>query len=144
LDELPRGQHPNPDFGSPPARKTRTRNKKGNNNNNGGSTTLTAIDTSGAGGSKDLNANNLGNKLDTIIERPLGVGPHDSPNGQQNDTNTGGDDAPSTRRDASTSTTDLVAASDEVAAGGGTGGRVKKVHKGQINTLAKMLSALRR
>jgi hypothetical protein len=25
-----------------------------------------------------------------------------------------------------------------------TGGRIKKVHKGQINTLAKMLSALRR
>jgi len=101
LDQLPRGQHPNPVgdiFGSPPIRKQRTRKPP-----------------------KDL-------KLDTITERPA----------------TGSASAQKSpeylRRDASTSTTDLAggAAKDE-----GTDG-VKKVQKGQINTLAKMLSALRR
>jgi len=98
LDQLPRGQHPNPVgdiFGSPPVRKQRTRKPK------------------------DL-------KLDTITERPAG------PSSSQK--------SPELRRDASTSTTDL---------GGLSGGKddgegVKKVQKGQINALAKMLSALRR
>jgi hypothetical protein len=93
LDELPRGQHPNPVgdiFGSPPVRKQRTRK-----------------------GPKDL-------KLDTITERPA--------HGQKNQEYS--------RRDASTSTTDLGVTTDADG--------VRKVQKGQINALAKMLSALRR
>lgn len=57
-------------------------------------------------------------KLDTITERPPGL-----------------------RKDAMTSTSDLTSANG--GDGDSTGG-VKKVHKGQINALAKMLSALRR
>ncbi|KAH9485259.1 Negative regulator of sexual conjugation and meiosis [Psilocybe cubensis] len=99
LDQLPRGQHPNPVgdiFGSPPVRKQRTRKPK------------------------DL-------KLDTITERPVVPA-------------TSVQKSPGMRRDASTSTTDLS---------GPAGGKedvegVKKVQKGQINALAKMLSALRR
>jgi len=96
LDQLPRGQHPNPVgdiFGAPPVRKPRTRKQP-----------------------KDL-------KLDTITERPSG------PKSPEN-----------LRRDASTSTTDLGNSygSKEEADG------VKKVQKGQINALAKMLFALRR
>lgn len=98
LDQLPRGQFPNPVgdiFGSPPVRKQRTRKPKDQ-------------------------------KLDTITERPP---------------NFVAQKAPEPRRDASTSTTDLGGLSngkDEGADG------VKKVQKGQINALAKMLSALRR
>lgn len=69
------------------------------------------------------------NKLDTINEWP----PQKSPLGQ--------------RSDAATSTTDL----DRLARDGGsdavddlTGTSPRKVQKGQINALAKMLSALRR
>lgn len=58
------------------------------------------------------------NKLDTISERPIGQS-----------------------MDASTSTTDLSGGKDGDTLDG-TG--PKKVHKGQINALAKMLSALRR
>jgi len=151
---------------SPPAKKTRTRNKKGNksiNNNtvNGATssaqTTPTATDTpmiaiDGPSSNKDLNPHNVSNKLDTIIERPLAP---DSSIGQQDDTTTtipSGVDGPSTWKEASTSTTDLVTAANDnttSAAANGVvsvegGGRIKKVHKGQINTLAKMLSALRR
>jgi len=43
------------------------------------------------------------------------------------------------RRDAATSTTDLDGVRDD-----GEGDRPQKVQKGQINALAKMLSALRR
>lgn len=98
LDQLPRGQFPNPVgdiFGSPPVRKQRTRKPKDQ-------------------------------KLDTITERPPNFVAQKSPE---------------LRRDASTSTTDLGGLSngkDEGADG------VKKVQKGQINALAKMLSALRR
>lgn len=91
LDQLPRGQHPNPVgdiFGSPPVRKQRTRKPK------------------------DV-------KLDTITERPANSGAQKTLQYQ--------------RQDASTSTTDL---SD--------GDGCKKVQRGQINALAKMLSALRR
>lgn len=63
-------------------------------------------------------------KLDTITERPPGP---KSPE--------------SSRKDAMTSTTDL--SSLDSPKDEGEGG-VKKVHKGQINALAKMLSALRR
>lgn len=108
LDQLPRGQHPNPVgdiFGSPPAaRKQQQRTRK----------------------PKDV-------KLDTITERPANPP-------------TASKVAESVRRDASTSTTDLGG----LAAGGGGGSGkddldgVKKVQKGQINALAKMLSALRR
>jgi len=64
-------------------------------------------------------------KLDTITERPTGHG-H-------------GPKSPEyLRRDASTSTTDLGNGVTADADG------VKKVQKGQINALAKMLSALRR
>lgn len=65
-------------------------------------------------------------KLDTINERP-GL--------------TGGSSRPpeKTRRDASTSTTDLTGNGREDGSE-----NVKKVQKGQINALAKMLSALRR
>ncbi|KAF8904380.1 kinase-like domain-containing protein [Gymnopilus junonius] len=102
LDQLPRGQHPNPVgdiFGSPPVRKQRTRKQP----------------------QKDL-------KLDTITERPAGLA-----SSQKSPDNL--------RRDASTSTTDLdlPGAKDDASEGG-----VKKVQKGQINALAKMLSALRR
>lgn len=96
LDQLPRGQHPNPVgdiFGSPPVRKQRTRKPK------------------------DV-------KLDTINERPAAAGKV----------------VESVRRDASTSTTDL----DGLAGGKDEVDGVKKVQKGQINALAKMLSALRR
>jgi len=96
LDQLPRGQHPNPVgdiFGAPPIRKSRTRKQP-----------------------KDL-------KLDTITERPSG------PKSPEN-----------LRRDASTSTTDLSNSSGSKEEADG----VKKVQKGQINALAKMLFALRR
>ena len=96
LDQLPRGQHPNPVgdiFGSPPVRKQRTRKSP-----------------------QDL-------KLDTITERPTAHG-QKSPE--------------YLRRDASTSTTDLGNGVTTDVDG------VKKVQKGQINALAKMLSALRR
>jgi hypothetical protein len=101
LDQLPRGQHPNPVgdiFGSPPIRKQRTRKPP-----------------------KDL-------KLDTITERPA----TGSASAQQKSPE-------NLRRDASTSTTDLASPTKDEGADG-----VKKVQKGQINTLAKMLSALRR
>jgi len=102
LDQLPRGQHPNPNgdiFGSPPVRKQRTRKPP-----------------------KDL-------KLDTITERPSGpVSNQKSP--------------PEHLRDASTSTTDLSGGAPNNGKDDGEG--VKKVQKGQINALAKMLSALRR
>lgn len=97
LDQLPRGQHPNPVgdiFGSPPARKQRPRKPK------------------------DL-------KLDTINERPTNTIHKVAPVYQ--------------RKDVSTSTTDLTGhGKDEQEPG------VKKVQKGQITALAKMLSALRR
>lgn len=67
-------------------------------------------------------------KLDTITERPAGpASSQKSPDYM--------------RRDASTSTTDLggLPVKDDSSEGG-----VKKVQKGQINALAKMLSALRR
>jgi len=63
-------------------------------------------------------------KLDTITERPIAHGQRSSPE--------------HLRRDASTSTTDLGNGFTTDADG------VKKVQKGQINALAKMLSALRR
>jgi hypothetical protein len=62
-------------------------------------------------------------KLDTISERPGQVAARKLPESQ--------------RRDASTSTTDLGSPNAE-------GEGSKKVQKGQINALAKMLSALRR
>jgi len=65
-------------------------------------------------------------KLDTINERPGQSAARISPDDQ--------------RRDASTSTTDLGAP----ATGKDEGEGIKKVQKGQINALAKMLSALRR
>ncbi|KAF5386178.1 hypothetical protein D9615_002380 [Tricholomella constricta] len=98
LDQLPRGQHPNPVgdiFGSPPARKQRTKKNKDP-------------------------------KLDTITERTSNLAP--------------GKSAEAQRRDASTSTTDLSG----LGSGKDEGEGVKKVQKGQINALAKMLSALRR
>jgi len=63
-------------------------------------------------------------KLDTISERPGQVAARKLPDSQ--------------RRDASTSTTDLANAGKDEGEG------FKKVQKGQINALAKMLSALRR
>lgn len=106
LDSLPRGQHPDPYFGSPPPpRKQRTKKPP-----------------------KDM-------KLDTISEQriPNSSGPRLS--------------ADHLRKDAMTSTSDLtdaaVGAKDD-GENGGSGGGAKKVHKGQINALAKMLSALRR
>lgn len=98
LDQLPRGQYPNPVgdiFGSPPPRKPRTRKTKDS-------------------------------KLDTINERP---GHHGSTSRMPENT----------RRDASTSTTDLAGNGKEEGSE-----NVKKVQKGQITALAKMLSALRR
>jgi len=109
LDQLPRGQHPNPVgdiFGSPPAARKQQRTRK----------------------PKDV-------KLDTITERPLHAP-------------TASKAAESVRRDASTSTTDLGGLGIGGGGGGGHGkddlDGVKKVQKGQINALAKMLSALRR
>jgi len=98
LDQLPRGQYPNPVgdiFGVPPQRKPRTRKAKDP-------------------------------KLDTINERPA---------------NNGGIPRPPEhmRRDAATSTTDLTGDGKEEGSE-----NVKKVQKGQIQVLAKMLSALRR
>lgn len=67
-------------------------------------------------------------KLDTITERPpFSAGPKSFEH---------------LRKDAMTSTTDL--ATSESPKEEGEGGHVKKVQKGQINALAKMLSALRR
>ena len=94
LNEFPRSQPVGDNFGSPPARKQRTRKSP-----------------------KDL-------KLDTITERPTAHGQRLSPE--------------NLRRDASTSTTDLGNGLGTDADG------VRKVQKGQINALAKMLSALRR
>lgn len=102
LDQLPRGQYPNPVgdiFGSPPVRKQRTRKPP-----------------------KDL-------KLNTITEQPSG--PASSQKSPEH-----------LRRDASTSTTDLGGVGPNSGKDDGEG--VKKVQKGQINALAKMLSALRR
>jgi len=103
LDQLPRGQHPNPIgdiFGAPPVRKPRARKPP-----------------------KDL-------KLDTINERSVaGPASHQHPKPLED-----------LRRDASTSTTDLAGSKED----NNTGDAVKKVQKGQINALAKMLSALRR
>ncbi|PFH52028.1 hypothetical protein AMATHDRAFT_140979 [Amanita thiersii Skay4041] len=65
------------------------------------------------------------NKLDTITERPNITG-HKLTEYQ--------------RRDASTSTTDL----GRLSSGRDEGEQIKRVQKGQINALAKMLSALRR
>ncbi|KAG6844416.1 hypothetical protein H0H87_007071 [Tephrocybe sp. NHM501043] len=65
-------------------------------------------------------------KLDTITERPQNAAAGKSLEAQ--------------RRDASTSTTDLGG----LANGKDEGDGAKKVQKGQINALAKMLSALRR
>jgi serine/threonine protein kinase len=103
LNQVPRGQHPNPDFGKPPPRKARTRKPK------------------------DL-------KLDTITERP----PASSAANKKS--------PDFMRQDASTSTTDLGGASSRASAGGSDDGdwQNKKVQRGQINALAKMLSALRR
>jgi len=98
LDQLPRGQYPNPVgdiFGSPPQRKPRTRKAKDP-------------------------------KLDTINERPANNG--GVPRVPEN-----------LRRDAATSTTDLTGDGKEEGSE-----NVKKVQKGQIQVLAKMLSALRR
>ncbi|TFK75350.1 kinase-like protein [Pluteus cervinus] len=97
LDQLPRGQIPNPVgdiFGSPPPRKQRPRKPN------------------------DL-------KLDTINERPAGMSNKSSP--------------VYSRKDVSTSTSDLTGHGKEDGEPG-----VKKVQRGQINALAKMLSALRR
>jgi hypothetical protein len=65
-------------------------------------------------------------KLDTINERPGAPQKH----------------AVHQRRDAATSTTDLDGVRDSSEAG--TDGVPRKVQKGQITALAKMLSALRR
>ena len=48
------------------------------------------------------------------------------------------------RQDAATSTTDLAEQGSGVGQGQGDGGEAPRVHKAQINALAKMLSALRR
>lgn len=69
-------------------------------------------------------------KLDTINERPtLPLAPKSPEN---------------VRRDASTSTTDLDGLVGSGANKEDADGSNKKVQKGQINALAKMLSALRR
>lgn len=134
LDQLPRGHHPNPNpigdiYGSPPVRKQRTRKNK---------------ETEKDGG-----------KLDTINERPIGEGGASwSTSVTAGGSCAGGDGEKSqaqaqvafgvesvARKDASTSTTDLCVGDLEVSGGGNT---VKKVQKGQIHALAKMLSALRR
>jgi len=69
-------------------------------------------------------------KLDTITERPPASNGPKSPE--------------RIRKDAMTSTTDLAAVGKDDDSESGANGGVKKVHKGQINALAKMLSALRR
>jgi len=73
-------------------------------------------------------------KLDTINERPLASAA----------TSKKSPEFP--RQDASTSTTDLGGVSSRASAGGSDDGEWpnKKVQRGQINALAKMLSALRR
>jgi len=70
-------------------------------------------------------------KLDTITERPP---------------NSAGPKSPNLRKDAMTSTSDLAAVANNSKEEGdsSSNGGAKKVHKGQINALAKMLSALRR
>ena len=136
--------HPNPIgdiFGSPPVRKQRTRKNK-------------ELGGGAFGGSGGLS--NEGGKLDTICERGVGVGAAgvggDGGKAQAQETLGNG---VGTQRDASTSTTDLavvdvsggaVGKEDVDASGcvGANGGGVKKVQKGQIHALAKMLSALRR
>ncbi|KAL4078322.1 hypothetical protein V8B97DRAFT_1865727 [Scleroderma yunnanense] len=122
LDQLPRQLHPNPEgdiFGQPPQRK-RTRKPK---------------DSS---------------KLDTISERPSGS----TVSSPLSKSNVSGLGVIHQRQDAATSTTDLGGitrgndAADSSASianmGGNDGTTPKKVQKGQIHALAKMLSALRR
>lgn len=77
--------------------------------------------------------------LDTISERP---GPYPQQHSQQHPPAT---QAPA-RMDASTSTTDLSHAGGDADAedASGSASSPRKVQKGQINALAKMLSALRR
>ncbi|KAG1715609.1 hypothetical protein ID866_1533 [Astraeus odoratus] len=126
--------HPNPVgdiFGQPPQRKARTRKPK---------------DPS---------------KLDTISERPSGpnFGVSVSPHNQKSNASELG--VVHQCRDAATSTTDLdgvsrsntsdaaesgisTSATVNFGSSGGDGVAPKKVQKGQINALAKMLSALRR
>ncbi|KAF9528548.1 hypothetical protein CPB83DRAFT_894331 [Crepidotus variabilis] len=130
LDQLPRGQFPNPVgdiFGSPPVRnangKQRTRKHKDH-------------------------------KLDTISERPVpgsmngsgsGSSSYNNNNASANGHGHGHIQTPAekVRRDAQTSTSDLVGVVKDKDVGE-SGDGVKKVQKGQINALAKMLSALRR
>ena len=133
LDQLPRGMYTNPVgdiFGVPPVRKQRTRKNK----ELGGG----ALSGSGA-------LSNESGKLDTICERGVGVG-GDGGKAQAQEVLGNG---VGTSRDASTSTTDLavvdgLGGADVDASGCVNGGGVKKVQKGQINALAKMLSSFRR
>lgn len=69
--------------------------------------------------------------LDTITERPQNSAAKGSPGTRQ-------------RRDASTSTTDLRGVLSHESTKDDGDNSPKKVQKGQINALAKMLSALRR
>jgi len=69
-------------------------------------------------------------KLDTINERPANSASQKAPQSQ--------------RRDASTSTSDLGGIARDNGKDDGDGPKKGMVQKAQINTLAKMLSALRR
>ena len=135
LDQLPRGMYANPVgdiFGSPPVRKQRTRKNK---------------ELGGGVGALGALSNESG-KLDTICERGVGVGGGGGggDGGKAQAQEVFGNGVVGTSRDASTSTTDLAVLMDGLGKEDvdANGGGVKKVQKGQINALAKMLSALRR
>jgi serine/threonine protein kinase len=166
LDQLPRGQHPNPVgdiFGSPPVRKQRSR-KPQQQQHVKDSSKRPELDTITERPSPSMNAP-LGSSNYTFHQHQTQFRHHQQQQNAQTQTQEESTSVspPLTpvlasptqpakashplkksvvpeyqRCDASTSTTDLSGLKDQDCDG------VKKVQKGQINALAKMLSALRR
>ena len=131
LDQLPRGQHPNPVgdiFGAPPVRKPRTRKQPKD-------LTLDTINERERHPLPPTPANSLATPI--LVPRAAASAAIGGGSGTQTTRAVKPKPAvqPHLRRDAATSTTDLGGRDD-----GAEGG--KKVQKGQINTLAKLLSAM--
>lgn len=163
LDQLPRGQHPNPVgdiFGSPPVRKQRSR-KPQQQQHAKDSTMKSELDTITERPSPSMNNGNYSfqqhqtqyrhhqqqqqNAQTQTQEESTSMSPPVSPVMVSPTQPVKASHplkksivAEYQRCDASTSTTDLSGLKEQDSDG------VKKVQKGQINALAKMLSALRR
>lgn len=145
LDQLPRGQHPNPVgdiFGSPPVRKARTRKSPKDK--------LDTISERPAAHTYSSYAQMMPPTQANALAQPVLMPrvPRKQYNGgaalqQQRSPPTQHKTPmqPHLRRDASTSTTDLAGVGGHGKDGGAEEGG-KKVQKAQINTLAKLLSAM--